>query len=212
MIKTVAFDLGGVIMTIDNDEPKRRLREIGATDADKLLDPYVQSGYFGDLENGFISEEDFRLKLSEHVGRELTWDDCQYVWLGYVKDVPRYALDALVKIREMGYRLVLASNTNGFMQAWADSERFSGYGHGLSHYFDHLYRSYEIKEMKPDAGFFRYILREERIQAGEILYVDDGPRNCASAAELGFQTFCPENGIDWTAQVMHLLEADRSKE
>ncbi|MBM6992689.1 MAG: HAD family phosphatase [Prevotella sp.] len=205
MIKTVAFDLGGVIMTIDNDEPKRRLKEIGATDADKLLDPYVQSGYFGDLENGKISEEDFRKKLSEHVGRELTWKECQYVWTGYAKQVPHYSIEALQQIREMGYRIILASNTNGFMQAWADSEDFSGDGHALSYYFDRMYRSYEMGEMKPDGRFFRYILSHEQTLPEEILFVDDSSRNCAAASELGFRTYCPENGSDWSAAVIETL-------
>ena len=209
MIKTIAFDLGGVIMTIDNDEPVRRFKEIGAADAEKLLDPYVQSGFFGDLESGKITEEEFRQRLSTHVGTEVSWERCQYAWKGYVKEVPTYSIDALSRIREMGYRLVLASNTNGFMQAWADSDEFSGDGHPLSYYFDRLYRSYEMREMKPQARFFRYILREENTLPEEILFVDDSMRNCAAASELGFRTLCPENGTDWTSVVMEFLRRDR---
>ncbi len=209
MIKTVAFDLGGVIMTIDNDEPVRRFKEIGVSDADRLLDPYVQSGFFGDLEDGSIGEEEFRQRLSEHAGRELTWEQCQYAWKGYVTRVPRYTLDALLQIRELGYRTILASNTNGFIQAWANSPDFSGDGHPLSHYLDRMYRSYEMGEMKPSDLFFRYILREEQTQPDEILFVDDSARNCASASELGFRTLCPQNGVDWTADVMQVLRSNR---
>lgn len=211
-ITTIAFDLGGVIITIDNDEPVRRFKELGALDADQLLDPYVQAGFFGDLEHGKISEEAFRQQLSKHVGRELSWEQCQYAWKGYAKAVPHAALNGLLRLRESGYRLILVSNTNGFMQAWADSAEFSDDGHPLSYYFDRMYRSYEMGEMKPDDGFFRYVLREEQKQAGEILFVDDSPRNCAAADRLGFKTYCPRNGEDWTAGVMQALdEADREE-
>lgn len=204
-ITTIAFDLGGVIMTIDNDEPVRRFRELGALDADQLLDPYVQTGFFGDLEHGKIDEEEFRQMLSKHVGRELSWDQCQYAWKGYAKAVPRSALNGLLRLRDLGYRLILVSNTNGFMQAWADSAELSDDGHPLSYYFDRMYRSYEMGEMKPDDGFFRYVLREEQGQAEEILFVDDSQRNCAAAARLGFNTYCPRNGEDWMAGVMQVL-------
>ncbi len=39
-IKNIVFDLGGVIIDLDRDEPVRRLIEIGVKDADGLIDPY----------------------------------------------------------------------------------------------------------------------------------------------------------------------------
>lgn len=205
MIKTIAFDLGGVIMTIDNDEPKRRFKELGVEDIEQILDPYTQGGFFGDLEAGKISEEEYRRMLSQHVGRELTWEQCQYGWLGYKVDVPQRNLDCLEALRGEGYRLVLASNTNGFMQQWADSPAFSAAGKPISAYFDKMYRSYEMREMKPSGSFFRYILSHEDTPADEILFVDDSSRNCASASEAGMHTFCPKNGADWRDELRRLL-------
>lgn len=45
-IKNIVFDLGGVIIDLDRDEPVRRLIEIGVKDADGLIDPYEQKGVF----------------------------------------------------------------------------------------------------------------------------------------------------------------------
>ena len=42
-IKNIVFDLGGVIIDLDRDEPVRRLIEIGVKDADGLIDPYAVS-------------------------------------------------------------------------------------------------------------------------------------------------------------------------
>ena len=55
MIKTIAFDLGGVIITIDQSQAIQRFKEIGAVEVEKYLDPYTQTGIFGDLEHGLIS-------------------------------------------------------------------------------------------------------------------------------------------------------------
>lgn len=45
-IKNIMFDLGGVIMTIDQPSAVKRFKEIGLEDADRRLDPYTQSGIF----------------------------------------------------------------------------------------------------------------------------------------------------------------------
>lgn len=58
------FDLGGVIITLDQSQAIRRFEELGVPDAAQRLDPYQQSGIFGQLEEGMISAEDFRRELS----------------------------------------------------------------------------------------------------------------------------------------------------
>ena len=44
MIRNILFDLGGVIMTIDQPQAVRRFKEIGLSDAETRLDPYTQKG------------------------------------------------------------------------------------------------------------------------------------------------------------------------
>lgn len=204
-IKTIAFDLGGVIITIDNDEPAKRFREIGVDDADKLLDPYKQTGFFGDLEEGIITEEDFVNKLSDHAGKAISWEQCQYAWKGFVAGVPVEKLQALDELRSLGYRLILVSNTNGFIQSWADSKDFSEQGRPVSDYFDKMYRSHEIKCMKPSDKFFEYVLEHEQTPAESILFVDDSAANCQAAEHAGMRTFCPENGKLWLDSLKKIL-------
>lgn len=209
MIRNILFDLGGVIITIDPQQAIRRFEEIGLKNASQHLDSYTQSGYFGDLESGKISPEEFRQRLSLEIGHEVTLEDCKYAWTGYVKEVPQRNLNLLRKLRTEGYRLYLVSNTNPFMMSWAESEDFDGHGHPLRDYFDAEYKSYEIRQMKPDEMFFRYVLMKERILPEESLFVDDGPRNVMKASELYLHTFCPENGSDWTQEIYKYLDPAR---
>ena len=206
MIRCILFDLGGVVITIDQDQAVKRFKEIGLKDAEKRLDPYTQSGIFGDLEAGAISAEQFRVELSKLVGRELTFQECRYAWTGYCKEVPQRNLETLLKFREQGYRIVLLSNTNPYMMDWALSNDFDGDGHSLKYYFDELYMSFQVKLMKPNDLFYRHVLRKEKLFPQECLFVDDGPRNVAAASQMGIQTYCPKNGADWTKEIYEYLK------
>ncbi len=205
VIKNIVFDLGGVIMTLDPAEALRRFKALGLSDAERYLDAYTQSGIFGNLEEGKITAEDFRSKLSSLTGHELTFDECKHAWLGYRKDVPQRNLDLLKELRAKGYRLILLSNTNPFMMDWALSSEFDGKGSSLNDYFDALYLSYRLGIMKPAPDFFGQVLDNENILPEETLFVDDGPRNVEAAGKLGFMTMCPDNGSDWTGELRSLL-------
>ena len=193
-------------MTLDQPQAVRRFEELGVKNAAQLLDPYTQTGIFGDLEIGKIGTDTFRRELSKIAGRELTYQDCCYAWQGYVGEVPERNLAALDKLRREGYRLILLSNTNPFMMEFILSGRFDGKGRSLAQYVDTMYLSYQMKVMKPDETFFRRVLMSEKIIPSETLFVDDGPRNVAAASQIGIRTFCPENGSDWTNAIYDYLE------
>lgn len=201
MIKNIIFDFGGVIITLDQQQAVRRFKEMGLEDAEKQLDPYTQKGIFGDLELGKITGDEFQEELSRLVGREVSFEECRHAWVGYCGELPQRNLAALLRLRQEGYRLIMLSNTNPFMMSWAESADFDGCGHGVSHYFDSTYKSYQVKMMKPDINFFHHVLMQERIFAEETLFVDDGPRNVAVASQMGIRTFCPQNGSDWTSSI-----------
>ena len=206
-ITTIAFDMGGVIITIDQQRAARRFGELGLPDAEKALDPYTQKGIFGDIEEGKISAEEFRADLSRLCGKELSYDDCRYGWTGYAADVPLRNLDCLRRLREQGYRLLLLSNTNPYMMSWVFSSDFVG-GRSLKEYFDTCYCSYEMGMMKPNPKIFEKLLSDEGLEPEEVLFLDDGPRNIECAASLGIQTLLTINGEDWTAELQKRLEKD----
>ncbi len=206
MIKTVIFDMGGVIITINDGEAGKRFEELGLKDFSKQMNSYTQQGINGALEEGKLSEEEYRAEVSRQIGREASFEEIQHCWLGYVKEVPVSKLQTIRNLRKEGYRVVLLSNTNPYMTAWTDSEKFSDEGLPIGDYFDAMYRSYEVKYMKPDENFFRYVLGQEQVFPGECLFIDDGARNCCAASELGIYTYCPQNGEDWCDKIYEYLK------
>ena len=207
MIKTILFDMGGVVITLAQPQAIERFKALGLKDAEQRLDAYTQQGIFGDLESGKITDEVFRRELSVLVGRELTWQECLNAWKGYCGDVPKRNLRKMKELRERGYRVVLLSNTNPFMMSWVMSNEFDGEGHSLAYYLDAAYESYKCGAMKPDAKFFNAVIEGERLSPSETLFIDDGPRNIEAAKALGIQTLLVKNGEDWTGKLEDILSS-----
>lgn len=206
MIKTLIFDFGGVIIGSDQSQAVRRFQEIGVADADKRLDKFQQFGIFGDLEEGKISAEDYLRELSLIAGHDVTWDEAAYAWRGYCAGLPQRNLDALMRYRQQGFRVLLLSNTNPFMMGWARSSEFDGHGHGLDFYFHAVYTSYELRLSKPHQDIFQKVLQTENLQPQDCIFVDDSERNVASAQQLGIHTLCPKNNEDWTGALEAMIE------
>ena len=205
-IKNIACDLGGVVIALSYEKAVKRFEEIGLHEAHKHLDAFCQQGIFGDLEKGLITPEEFRLELSRMIGREITYDECMYAWHGYVEDVPQRNLQMLLRLRQLGYKVCLLSNTNPYMMQWAMSTEFDGNGHAIDYYFDHLYLSYQCKLMKPSAEIFKIMLDGQQSTAQETLFIDDGRKNIEAAQALGIQTLFIENNADWTDPITELLQ------
>ena len=205
MIKNIVFDLGGVIFKIDKNQAIRRFNEVGFADAASYLDAFAQIGIFGDLESGKISAEQFRCQLSELAGKQLSLEDCAYGWQGYAVELPQRNLDKLIELRQRGFRVSLLSNTNPFMMQWARSSAFDGRGHGLDHYFDALYLSYEMGIMKPERRIFEMMLQGENAKPEETVFIDDSAHNTEVAASLGIHVLQPDNGADWHGMLEDLI-------
>jgi len=139
-------------------------------------------------------------------GRSLTHDEVLGAWLGYVGGpVDQQKLDYIDGLRQRGYRTFLLSNTNPFVQSWAESPRFSSVGRPLGSYLEKCYTSYEVGIMKPDAGIFLHMLSDAVIRPEETLFLDDSPANIQAAQQQGIQTLLVEKNGDWRPAVEKLL-------
>lgn len=207
MVRNLVFDFGGVFCKINLQGCVAAFRALGFADIGSFLNEYAQKGIFGQLEEGSISDDDFRRSVSAHVGREVSWTECQQGWLGFIDGVLTGNLDELLRLRSHGYRVALLSNTNPFVASWFRGSAFDGRGHGMGYYIgqEHQYLSFEQKAMKPAGDIFRKMLGGEGFVADETLFVDDGPANVLTAQGLGLKTFQPANGELWGGKLEALL-------
>ena len=206
MIKNIVFDFGGVIADIDRDSAVKAFMRIGLNDADKRLDKYHQTGIFQELEEGKITDEEFRMELEKLCGRPLTWEETQQAWLGFMIGIDIRKLRYLEQLKSEGYNLYVLSNTNPYVMGWACSEDFTPLRQPLSHYFKKLYLSYQIGYTKPDKEIFEYMISDSGLLPQETVFVDDGKSNIDIAQSLGFYTVQPQNATDWRNLLSQTLQ------
>lgn len=200
MIKNIVFDFGGVIADLDKQKAVEAFKSLGIQEAEKYLDPYLQSGPFLEVENGKTDAAGFIAAMQELSGRELSFAQVQNAWLAFITGISRKKLDYILSLRDRHYNTYLLSNTNPFIMDWACSERFP-WGLPLDAYFDKMYFSYKAGFTKPDERIFKYMLEDSGIKPDETLFVEDGKANIDTAGKLGFRTYCPLNGEDWRMAV-----------
>lgn len=184
MIKTIFFDLGGVVVDLHPEIAFQRFEALGV-DAKKWLDPYGQKGIFRQVETGEISEHEFLKALEEMTGREISYEEAMDAWMGFIGDVNENTLALVHRLRK-NYRVCIASNTNPFVMNFMRSPAFYK-NQPLDNYFDFIYCSYDLKSYKPDADFFEKILAHEGIKGEEGLFIDDSKKNIEGANAVGLR-------------------------
>ena len=208
MIKTIVFDFGGVIFDLDRDGAVQAFKRIGLSDADVRLDKYHQRGIFQLLEEGRLTPDQFKAQLEPLCGRALTHAEVQRAWMGYVgSPVDKRKLDYLDDLRRRGYGVMLLSNTNPYVQEWADSESFTPWGRTLGSYMDRLFLSFQMGVMKPDPRIFRMMLDDAGLVPEETLFIDDGQSNVDAACELGIKAINPGENADWRELVERAISS-----
>jgi FMN phosphatase YigB (HAD superfamily) len=205
MIKNILLDMGGVVFIQDTDEAIRRFRKLGIVDTDKYMGAYGQKDFFLDIETGDIDTDEFCRRMALAIGKEsVSWEEAQYCWLGFIKDVPVDRLHFLAQLRQH-YHVCLLSNTNPFIMAYTRSKNFSKEGRPISDYFDSLFCSCEMKAYKPHADMFQKALDADGMKASESLFIDDSSRNTDAARALGFEVLPVKTNEDWRPLLMERL-------
>lgn len=207
MIKDIVFDFGGVLTTIDTERALAKFRDLGVEQPEQYINSYCQKGPFFEVENGDIDADLFCRKLSEICGRDITYKQAQEAWLGFLVEIHEEWLEWLQLLRGR-YRLSVLSNTNPFIQGWAQTKEFTPCGNSLADYFDAQFFSYRMNCSKPSEEIYRKMLGQGKMKAEETLFVDDGQKNIDAAAKVGIKTLKVENCADWRHALEDLLERE----
>lgn len=197
MIKNLLFDLGGVFIELTRDEAVRRFEALGVHDANSLLDPYKQEGIFLGLESGKYNRHSFTQELNARYQLTLQPKDIEWALLGFVQNIQEYKFHFIETELPPHLRLLLISNTNPFVWEPAEQGLLLSNGRSFSSYFQHVTASFQVGHCKPELPIFHHVVEQTGIRPEETLFIDDGPANTALARQLGYITYCPENGEDW---------------
>ena len=204
MIKNIIFDWGGVLIHLDRQRCTEAFRELGIDVGDELTNPYGQRADLMDFERGLMTVAEFHDTVRRVYGAQLTDEQIDYAWNALLAGIPDYKLDTLLELKQR-YRLYLLSNTNAVH--WEEGrKRFDYRGHRAEDFFDQIFLSNELHELKPSPDIFRKVAQLAGIEPEETFFVDDLQASCDAAAALGFHTYCPVANTDWREEFKLKIE------
>ena len=203
MIKNIVFDLGGVLVPLNRRACEDAFHAIGFDDFGKILNEYVQGGFFLEYEKGAITTSEFRDILRSYIENEVTNDQIDYAMGSFLEIISEEKLDLLISLKSR-YRLYMLSNTNEI--AMAVVKPFFNKGNlTIDDYFDKLFLSYEMKMAKPDSEIFLKMAKDASFKVSETLFIDDSPANIQTAISLGFKTLLYNHDMDLKNEVEKLI-------
>lgn len=191
--KYYIFDQGNVILDID---PQLSLDALA-----NLIDP-AMSGLVSakdllgggdnkivtDFMLGLVSTDQFVDYLMPVMKQDVLREQVVSAWDALVLDVPEQRKKALLKLRELGKKTYMLSNTNDEHMRHIMNKCFAGDRSKLECYFDGLFLSNEMHLGKPSSKIFIEMIKQAGINTSEAIFIDDLQKNLDAAAALGFDT------------------------
>ena len=180
MIKVIAFDLVGVLV---NE------RDIVLSDEEEKLERL-----FGPN----LSDEDYLKKAKEIVCNEKNIVNITKVLINKLYKVNDKDLFKKIKEINSKVKVVIATNHVSFVKEFINS-------HFDINYLDDLIISAEINRIKPNLDFYEFILNKYKINATELLFLDDNIKNINGANVLGIKTIRVEKSINMIDEIKSYL-------
>ena len=192
MTKAIVFDIGGVLVMLDQKRCIEAFKSIlGFDRITELLDPYVQKGIYGELEEGTLPPEEFRARVlaeSRPGSKPEDVDRCMYALLDGVTE----STVSAVKSVAGRYPLYILSNNNPISMVFCQQAMDKA---GIGNLFTDKFISCDMKMLKPSEAFYREVIRRVGAAPEEIVFIDDSLVNVQAARAVGIDARWLEPGM-----------------
>ena len=194
-VKNIIFDLGGVILNLDNQRTEDAFTALGVKNFREYFGHGFAADFFKDYEVGKIDDRQFIDSVRELTRVAASDRAIVDSWNALLLDFPAERIQLLKELRK-NYRLFLFSNTNALhlaalQQIWVDTFTEGA----LEDYFEKTYYSHLLGMRKPDREPFDHILKENQLIGAETLFVDDAIVNVEGAEQAGLKGLFLRPGI-----------------
>ena len=181
MIKVIAFDLVGILVTEkDIDLP---------TEEDKL------ERMFG----ANISDEEYIKSASKIIDNEQNIINITKEIINKLYAVKDKDLFKKIKEKNNDIKIVIATNHVSFVKDYI-------YKYFDNTYIDDIFISAEIHNVKPNADFYKAILDKYNIKPNELLFIDDSQTNIDGAKALKINTIKIEKDSNVSYEIINYLK------
>jgi putative hydrolase of the HAD superfamily len=178
--RVVVFDYGEVISRSPTETDRAAiLAAAGSVPADEFWSRYWN--YRDVLDRGTMSIVEYWEQIASDLGTRWGAADIQGLWAADFRSwisVEPGTVELLDQLHAGGTRLALLSNA-GF--DFAGPLRFSP----MARYFERIFISAELDELKPEAQIYRHVMGELGITPAQTVFIDNKSVNTDAAAALG---------------------------
>ena len=197
-IRAVIFDLGGVLVRLEDDEPRAALSlRVGKTTAE--------------LEKIVFGKTSIQASLGKITARQhwqavmraldLPESDLEQTYAQFFGgDKVDNALIDYIRSLRPHYKTALLSN------AWDDLRQLLHDTWQIEDAFDEIFISAELKIAKPQAEIYRLALETLGVAPQEALFIDDTEKNVIAARALGMHGIYFEDKAAVQAELERLLQ------
>ena len=184
-IKTIIFDLGGVIVDLDYSNFYKQIIALSPLEKPQtriMLEFFRQSDLY---HQGKMTDEEF-YKLACEILQVCMIDQNQFfeAFNSMISNSSQPEMISLLKELKCmkKYKLIALSNVNSSHWDYILNKKWD-----FLEYFSEFILSHEVHLTKPDPRIFQLAIEKSGCKAEEIVYIDDGLNNIRSANDLGIR-------------------------
>ncbi|MDD6570878.1 MAG: HAD family phosphatase [Thermoflexaceae bacterium] len=200
MIRTIIFDLGGVLVDF---HPVEGMKKLGfSEEAVESFKKNIFSGLWEKCDEKPLEDYAIRKLFKEAVPGfekevDLLWDN-----ITAVTGVYDYSCAWIKELKERGYQIYILSNF-GQRAFEVNSQLYTFLGD-----VDGKVISYEVKMIKPDAGIYHYLSEKYHLNPKEAVFIDDRKVNVDGARACGFQGIVFDNYEQARKELEYMMQRE----
>ena len=142
----------------------------------------------------YLSDDEYLKEANKIVNDETNILDITRALINKLYKVKDRKIFKKVKEINSDVKIVIATNHVSFVKEFINS-------HFDVSYLDDLIISAEINRIKPNLDFYEFILDKYKINANELLFLDDNIKNINGANVLGIKTIKVEKNNDLVSEI-----------
>ncbi len=180
-IKLVAFDLGNVMVDVQEHIPASKLARLSGQPEDRVFEEVFSPEKKAGFESGKVSWADHASAAIRSLGIPVSEPELRRIY--HESLIPDEAVLGIVSEVAEKMQITIASNTSEPHWEWAQENL------PFASRFDPPILSYQVGAMKPDAEFYEALIERSGFEPSEIFFTDDRPENIDGARSLGITAF-----------------------
>lgn len=189
-IENIIFDLGMVIIDLEQDETIEGFKELFGKNYENFLGELNAKNHFEKYETGKISTDQFVAGIDQMLLHdESQAKEIKKIWNAMLKEIPNSRFEILEKAQK-DYRTFCLSNTNELhIEYIYDYLRKEKNMNDLDRFFEKVYLSHEIRMRKPDREIFEFVIKENQLDPAKTMFIDDTAGHLKGAESCGIRSF-----------------------